>query len=238
MSESQFPGEPPRSPLDSSRSSDVPGPASQDRLYILFILAILGGFAATWGLVILGTILGVPIIKQLGLLLYDLGSCDQRVWEGELWRPITCMFLHAGVGHLFNNMLFLIPLARVTRRWTTGHSWFTVFMVAGIAGSMLELIIHPQVSLVGASGGIAGLWGAALVVAWREIKSGLHMVMPIVVLVVFGFLLYSQVTTSILAPQAHVANFAHLGGVITGFIMGRRLPLRSASRLVDDPASR
>ena len=85
---------------------------------------------------------------------------------------------------------------------------------------------RPDVRLVGASGGIAGLWGAAMVVAWRLVKRGKQALFALVVMFVLGYLLFQQVQGAIASADGNIAHLAHLGGILAGALIGTRLPLR------------
>lgn len=135
------------------------------------------------------------------------------------------MFLHAGLGHFVSNALFMVPLMVPMRRWTKGLSWLLTFLLAGLAGGLLELVIHPDVKLLGASGSIAGLWGAALVCAWRLVKPGKQTLFALVVMFVLGFLLFRPVGGAFASTSQHIAHLAHLGGLLAGAVIGTQLPL-------------
>jgi membrane associated rhomboid family serine protease len=81
---------------------------------------------------------------------------------------ITYQFVHAGWGHLFGN-LFILFLAGpfIEDRW--GRPLYTAFYVtAGVFAALMYVVRYPDlgVSLVGASGAIAGLMGAFLIRFW------------------------------------------------------------------------
>jgi len=229
MSDNQYPSGLKRLLYAPPGSPDSPRPFLRDNVVRVFLAVMVISFIATWGLYTVGEATGSRALSSLGQTLFVWGALDARFWHGEWWRVVTSMFLHAGFGHLIGNSLFMVPLMMLMRRWTKGVSWLGVFLVGGIAGGLLELAIHPDAQLVGASGGIAGLWGAAMVVAWRLVKSGKQALLAIVVMFVLGYLLYQQIAGSIASADAHIAHLAHLGGILSGALIGTRLPLRFGS---------
>ena len=86
------------------------------------------------------------------------------VAEGEWYRMITAMFLHAGLLHLGLNMLMLYWVGTPVEQ-AVGHLRFLlIYFVSGLCGSAGALLLTDQNALtVGASGAIFGILGAALV---------------------------------------------------------------------------
>lgn len=226
MTDNQYPSGLKRLLHTPQGSPDSPRPFFQDNVVRVFLAAMALCFFSTWIVALTGAALGIPALEQVGVDLFVWGALDARFWHGEWWRVISSMFLHAGFGHLIGNTLFMVPLMMLMRRWTKGLSWLAVFVLAGVAGGLLELAVHPDVRLVGASGGIAGLWGAAMVVAWRLVKRGKQALFALVVMFVLGYLLFQQVQGAIASADGNIAHLAHLGGILAGALIGTRLPLR------------
>ena len=94
------------------------------------------------------------------------------VFQGLWWTPLTHMFMHAswtipyGWAHIVMNTGALIALGpaiaqRLGRDWIGGLLFFGFFVVCGLAGAAIFLLLAPeQLPAVGASGAIFGLWGA------------------------------------------------------------------------------
>lgn len=85
-------------------------------------------------------------------------------WLPLLWTPFTHAFLHAGWDHLLVNTAWLLIFATpVARRYGT-WPMVAIFLVSAAAGAVLfAATTLPQVQiLIGASGGVAGLTGAAV----------------------------------------------------------------------------
>jgi membrane associated rhomboid family serine protease len=107
-----------------------------------------------------------------GMIRSNPGWAELRadaVIHGQIWRLITAQYLHAGVGHLFINMLVLHFLGRPLERMWTARKFFVIYTLCGLAGNMFYTIlgglnvIEPWMPAVGASGCIYGLLGIVAV---------------------------------------------------------------------------
>lgn len=148
---------------------------------------------------------------------------------GNLVTIFTSMFMHAGWLHLAGNMLYLIIFGdNVEDRF--GHIKFLIFYVlCGIVAMIAQYIIAPLVTIpnLGASGAIAGVLGAYLVLfPRRKVRVLLWMwIVHLPALVVIGGWILLQLLSGIgtLSSTASgaggVAYMAHIGGFIGGVIL-------------------
>jgi membrane associated rhomboid family serine protease len=148
---------------------------------------------------------------------------------GDFATLFTSMFLHAGWAHLLGNMLYLWIFGdNVEDRF--GHGLFFVFYIlAGLAATFAQLAISlgSSVANVGASGAIAGVLGAYLIMFPRGRVNVLlgRFVTPMSALIVIGlwFLLqiFSQISVFSAGPQegGGVAYMAHIGGFVAGVVL-------------------
>src|SRR5207244_2886447 len=83
----------------------------------------------------------------------DFGPLTLR---GQSWRLLTSMFLHAGFLHLAFNAWALWVLGRLTERLLGSVAFTLVYLLSGIGGNLLSLLINPLQVSVGASGAIFG----------------------------------------------------------------------------------
>jgi membrane associated rhomboid family serine protease len=140
---------------------------------------------------------------------------------------LTAMFVHAGIGHLFSNMLFLWIFGdNVEDRM--GHGRYLAFyLICGLAAALLQLVVEAgsTAPMVGASGAIAGVLGAYLVMFPRSRVLTLVFIafveVPAVLLLGLWFatqLLSGLGTLAVVRPQdmGGVAFWAHAGGFAAG----------------------
>ncbi|SFU61900.1 rhomboid family intramembrane serine protease [Butyrivibrio sp. INlla21] len=153
--------------------------------------------------------------------IYDIGimATDWILSRGEWYRFITSMFLHADLNHLFSNMLMLVLAGGIVEKHS-GHLYYGImFFASGIVGNVLsmmyEIVGHIVRYSLGASGGTMGIVGylAFWIFANKKgILKNRNLLFRIVFLTIF------IIDSCFFQEGANTV--AHLGGFITGFIMG------------------
>ncbi|HEY3475562.1 MAG TPA: rhomboid family intramembrane serine protease [Anaerolineales bacterium] len=148
---------------------------------------------------------------------------------GDFVTLFTSMFLHAGWAHLLGNMLYLWIFGdNVEDRF--GHGLFFVFyLLSGLAATFAQLAISlgSSVANVGASGAIAGVLGAYLIMfPGRQVRVLMgRMLVPMSALIVIGFWfllqIFSQISVFTAGSQGEggVAYMAHIGGFVAGVVL-------------------
>ncbi|CAA6656322.1 unnamed protein product [Spirodela intermedia] len=161
-----------------------------------------------------------PLLGPSSATLVKLGALEwsEVVREHQGWRLVTCPWLHAGLIHLITNMLSLL-FHRDSPRAAIGF---------GLGGSVFSsLFIRGSIS-VGASGALFGLLGAMLaelLTNWtiytNKAEGGLTGVVPVFGAgcgtVLLSVIILINLAIGIL-PR--VDNFAHIGGFLSGFLLG------------------
>lgn len=148
-------------------------------------------------------------------------------------------FLHAGLMHLVGNVIALLVFGDNVEDAFGRLRFLFVFAVSAIAGALLHAAVDP-VPLAGASGGIAGLMGAYLLV-WPRAK--LHVLafgrLPVLVPASWfvGFWIATNIGSAALDPRGEqgIAWFAHIGGFAMGLAFA--LLLRPADVPLFQPAA-
>jgi membrane associated rhomboid family serine protease len=143
-------------------------PARQPIFLLPLSVTILGGlmFAIHLGSSVVFNEVGLsPLNEWFGFVPYRViagGEIDGGFWP-LIWTPFTHAFLHAGWDHLIINLLWFAIFATPVARRYGGVSMTILFLVSAAAGALLfAATTLPQVQiLIGASGGVAGLTGAA-----------------------------------------------------------------------------
>ena len=152
----------------------------------------------------------------------------------ELWQLLTYSFLHGSALHLMFNMLALYTFGRDLER-LFGSSWYLQYYLVSVVAAALSHVVvtawmgAPPFPTVGASGGVYGLLLAYGVYFPHRTLILLFPPIPLparVFVVLFAALeLYFGVTGTV----SGVAHFAHLGGMLGGWLM-IRLRLRRRGR--------
>lgn len=107
--------------------------------------------------------------------LLEIDAAPGGIWP-VLWTPITHAFLHAGWEHvLLNTVWFVIFATPLSRRYGAAKM-ILLFLIGAIAGAAaFAATTLPQFAiLLGASGGVAGLTGAAIRFMFQPIQVAVH----------------------------------------------------------------
>ncbi|KAK7339656.1 hypothetical protein VNO77_20335 [Canavalia gladiata] len=157
-----------------------------------------------------------PLLGPALFTLQNMGALDMHkvVYGHQGWRLITCMWLHGGVLHLLANM-FGILVVGIRLEQEFGFVLIgLLFVISGFGGSLLSaLFIEGRIS-VGASGALFGLLGgmlSELITNWSLYEKKLGALFTLV------FVIVINLAVGILP---HVDNFAHIGGFLSGFLLG------------------
>jgi membrane associated rhomboid family serine protease len=131
------------------------------------------------------------------------------VADGEYWRLLTSAFLHGGLLHVAVNMFGLYQIGPILERQLGRARFIAVYLISALGGSVAVYLFAPQNQLVvGASGAVFGIFGAAIVL-WHKLGQDIRpafVVLAInVVINIFG--------RSFLSWQGHV------GGIVTGIVL-------------------
>jgi len=137
---------------------------------------------------------------------------------------ITYMFLHGDWWHLIGNMLFLWVFGDNVED-ALGHQRFLVFyLLSGIAGGLAHAwaLPHSTLPLIGASGAVAGVIAAYLILHPRvRVWVLAFRIIPLRIRAawVLGVWVVTQLVMIAIAPFDQVAWFAHVGGMAAGAIL-------------------
>jgi membrane associated rhomboid family serine protease len=140
----------------------------------------------------------------------------------------TAMFMHAGWLHLLGNLLYLWIFGDNVED-ALGHVKYLVFyIICGLAADAAQILVGPNSNIpnLGASGAIAGVLGAYLVLFPRgqvRVLMG-RGIIPMPALVVIGLWIVLQLVSGIgsittTAETGGVAYMAHIGGFVAGLAM-------------------
>lgn len=135
---------------------------------------------------------------------------------GQYWRLITSMFVHFGIIHIFGNMWCLWSLGRLAERLLGSFSVIGIYLLTGVGASLASLSWDPMRISAGASGAIFGIAGALITTLYY----GKHNLPPESVRRLLGYVVKFSLLNLLFGLKAHVDNMAHLGGLVTGLLIG------------------
>jgi membrane associated rhomboid family serine protease len=175
--------------------------------------------AVNVGLWIAGVATGVSAISPSidSLIAWGADYGPRTVSGGEWWRLASNTFLHIGVLHLAMNMIVLVSIGRFVERLVGQAGFAVLYLVCGVAGSLVSLAHNPYVVSAGASGAVFGLYGALLGFLLRARGTIPREVLAQLQKSAFLFLFYNLVYG---LGQSGIDLAAHLGGLAAGFLGG------------------
>ena len=163
---------------------------------------------------------------------------------GDISDIFTSMFMHAGIAHIAGNMLYLWIFGDNVEDRLGSFKYLLFYLAGGLVASLTHLLFNPssQIPTVGASGAIAAVLGAYLVMYPRSriatfIPLGFFMRLAMVpASVVLGFWFILQLFNGFLsigaADVGGVAFWAHIGGFVAGVVLAKLIPAPNPSASV------
>jgi membrane associated rhomboid family serine protease len=125
------------------------------------------------------------------------------------WSPLTYMFVHGGVWHIFFNMLVLFFFGPRVEARLGSNRFIALYLISGLAGALLSSY-NPYVPIIGASGAVFGV-ELAYARYWPRDKIYIYGVLPIearwLVVLMTGMAIFG-------VGGAGIAHLAHLGGFV------------------------
>lgn len=143
------------------------------------------------------------------------------VFAGQWWRLLAAMFLHFGILHLALNMWCLWQLGFLAEFLFGRVTFLVLYILSGLGGGVLSLLMHPTVVSAGASGAIFGVAGGVAAFLWLH-RLDFHApkltgTLPSVAVFIGYNLLYGF-------SDPQIDNAGHLGGLIVGAVLGALVP--------------
>ncbi len=181
-------------------------------------------YKSVWVLIAINTF--VFIVTTIRPDIGDSLALTKPFLNSNYWTILTAMFVHANFLHIFSNMLTLYFFGIFCLQLIDDKWFWIVYLVGGIFGNILYLLIGPTNSaVVGASGAIFAIGGVIAMIRPAQ-KVYVYFVIPMPLWVAIGI----AFGITVIIPG--VAWQAHLGGLIVGLIAGfffrqgelRRLP--------------
>jgi membrane associated rhomboid family serine protease len=167
--------------------------------------------------------------------LWPFGSAEAGFPAFRPWQLLTYGFLHGNLAHLFFNMFALFMFGSEIERLFGARRYLTYYLLCVVGAALMHLIVvavadMDLVPAVGASGGVFGLL-LAFGMAWPHRK--LMLLFPPIPMPAWLFVtLYGllELYLGITQTAQGVAHFAHLGGMVTGFVLIRYWRARAGAQ--------
>ncbi|WP_337041915.1 rhomboid family intramembrane serine protease [Emticicia sp. 17c] len=166
------------------------------------------------------------------------GSPDLLNPNFKIWQPLTYMFLHGGTTHLLSNMLGLIIFGPGIETFLGSKRFLIYYLVTGIGASFIYSLANiydmmqflpesgayyaiAKTPMVGASGAIFGI-----LIAYAYLFPNNQLIIfpfPIPIKAKYYVFLYGayELYAGIHGTSLGIAHFAHVGGLLVGFVLLR-----------------
>lgn len=178
-----------------------------------------GGFAAIFGIGSIDSHVSIALGASLPLV-YDFQ---------QPWRLVTAIFLHGSVVHILFNMWVLMDIGPMVEDLYGSARYFGLFIATGAAGYLVSSLFgHFS---VGASGSLLGLLGLLLATTMGSRNAGQQMLRSRIITFLFYIAIMGFAFSS-------TDNYAHIGGFVSGFALGKIVKDRQPNGAVEQRRAR
>jgi membrane associated rhomboid family serine protease len=185
------------------------------------------------GIYFLQVILGTVAPRLGSYLLTYFSLIPSSVMHGYVWQLVTYSLLHGGLWHVLMNMLTLWMFGSQEEQDWGSRRFIEFYLFCVVGAALVTMVVAysgwgmtPETATLGASGGIYGL-----LIAFGTLYGDRELILfPIPVAIkakyLVGILIFIVLISAFQPSQGGVANFAHLGGALFGFLYLKLLPKR------------
>jgi len=156
--------------------------------------------------------------------LWPLSSGPIAVPPFQIWQVVTYSFLHGSIAHLFFNMLALYMFGAAVEGFFGSRYYLYYYFACVVSAALCHLIFvawagGPPIPTVGASGGIYGLLLAYGIYFPNRTVMLLFPPIPMPARVFVTLFAALELWFGVTGTASGIAHFAHLGGMLGGFLM-------------------
>lgn len=179
----------------------------------------------TISLIVINVIVYLLSLIDYNGIVNNFANYYLYVQNGEYYRLITSMFVHANILHLLSNMYALYVIGPIIEKYYGKGKYLLIYLGSGIIGSLFSVVLTNYAS-VGASGAIFGLFGALLYFGYkyRATLDGFlrsSIIPTLLVNLILGFMI----------PGIDIS--AHLGGLIGGLLLSYQVGVVNKEKTKD-----
>ena len=203
-------------------------PTAHQGLSLAFLAPLLLRAPATAAVLVL-MLLGAPLTAgfeqmDFGELFFAMTFTNERggeIADGQYWRLLTPIFIHFGFVHLAFNMLGIYVVGSRLEPLIGSTVLVLLVLLSGAVGNVAQFLLGNSVYFGGMSGVLMALVGFAFL--WSRLRperdpglpQGLYLVC--ILMTVLGF---TGLLDGLTGEGSGIANWAHLGGLLTGMAAG------------------
>lgn len=147
-------------------------------------------------------------------LFERLAGVNLYVVNGEYWRIVTPIFMHAGFAHMLFNSFSLVLFGPALEQLLGRTKFILVYLVTGIAANLATLLLEPLTyTHVGSSGAIFGLFGFYIsIIMFRKAMMSHENSQTIMTIAIIAVIMTFV--------QSNINITAHIFGMLSGFLIG------------------
>ena len=187
----------------------------------IILISILVAFFSNYGAVLV-------LIEPLTFIKIDLGSYKNGyvsfnsfettyMQNNEWWRLISPMFIHFSLTHLVFNCLWIYVLGSKIEQIDGHITFINLVIFSSIISNLAQNFFGESALFGGLSGVIYGLLGYCMIIE-IDTKQERYDLPPALYLFMLIWLILGFLGILNLFGFGNVANYAHLGGLISGII--------------------
>lgn len=174
------------------------------------------------------------VVDRISVMGYGLTELWLGMWNASyaafqgagtfhVWQPLTYMFMHANFSHLFFNMFSLLMFGPVIEREWGEKKYLTYYLVCGVGAAIVQQLtwmIDPGLAVtIGASGAVFGILFAFAWLFPEQRMFLLFIPIPIPSRIFVAIFAVLELLAGVSSSGDGVAHFAHLGGMLFGFLL-------------------
>tara|TARA_R100001377_G_C3194051_1_gene111787 strand:+ start:1447 stop:2634 length:1188 start_codon:yes stop_codon:yes gene_type:complete len=170
-------------------------------------------------------------VQEMELVLEKGAISRKFVLDGEFYRLFSSFFLHSNLLHIATNVLVFTVLSQFLVKLVDVYRYINILFISAFFASIITLLAHQEEFVIGASGGVFGLFGAFCAIKTTEKLSGsvgnlsgAFVVFLIFIEVLFGWL------------NERTDFYSHLGGFVSGFLISKMFLIKGSSKLIHSSA--
>ncbi len=147
----------------------------------------------------------------------ELFVLNNKVFDGEIWRFVSAIFLHGSLTHLLYNLIALLFFGFLLEKLIGSKNFLLVFFASGIIANIIGINFYD--SSLGASGAIYGILGCLTFIRPMMMVWAFGLLMPMFIASIL-WIVGDLLRIVGLFDPGNVGSIAHLSGIVVGFIIG------------------
>ena len=159
----------------------------------------------------------VFIFQNLIAGFTELFVLNEKVFLGEIWRFVSAIFLHGGVGHLLYNLFALLFFGFALEKLIGSRKFLIIFFGTGIIANIIS--VNFYFSSLGASGAIMGIIGVMAVIRPMMMVWAFGLILPMFLAAILWII--GDIMRGVgIFGETNIGSIAHLSGVGVGILVG------------------